>query len=144
MKKIAMCILSVLALCSCSKDDTEITTAPLNGQYIYESGNLTVAVDVDDTETGITIFENGSYVYQSLHIPVSGSWPTYRYEYFYNYRGVVLNCQYYTNTAFTATVSDNSTNVNLPDTMQFKLDNRTLDANGDGILDETQPDIFGD
>ncbi len=66
MKKIALLILAVFSLCSCSKDETD-TAVPADGQYIYESENLTVAVRVDNTETGITIYENGSYVYQSLH-----------------------------------------------------------------------------
>lgn len=142
MKKIALLILAVFSLCSCSKDETD-TAVPADGQYIYESENLTVAVRVDNTETGITIYENGSYVYQSLHRSIYGSWPTYRYEYGYNYSELVLDCQYAENTAFVATVSDNHTEVNLPATMQFTLDNRTLDANGDGILDETPPDLFG-
>lgn len=142
MKRIALLILAAVALCSCSKDETKDITTPVNGQYLYENENLTVAVRVDNTETGITIYENGSYVYQSLHRSVYGSWPTYRYEYGYSYSELVLDCQYAENTAFVATVSDNQTEVSLPATMQFKLDNRTLDANGDGILDETQPDLF--
>lgn len=141
MKKVVLLILAAVALCSCSKNETD-TAVPVSGQYIYESENLTAAVRVDNTETGITIYENGSYVYQSLHRSVYGSWPTYRYEYGYNYSELVLDCQYAENTAFVATVSDNQTEVSLPATMQFKLDNRTLDANGDGILDEMQPDLF--
>lgn len=142
MKKITLLILAAVALCACSKDETD-TAVPADGQYIYESENLTVAIRVDNTETGITIYENCSYVYQSLHRSIYGSWPTYRYEYGYNYSKLVLDCQYVENTVFVATVSDNHTEVNLPATMQFILDNRTLDANGDGILDETQPDLFG-
>ena len=130
MKKIALFIWAVIALCSCSRDDTDIN-APADGQYIYENGNLTVAINVDNTDTGITIFENGSYVYQSLYLPVSGSWPVYRYDYV----DLVLDCQYVDNTTFSATVSNNQTEISLPATMLFKLDNRVLDINGDGVLD---------
>lgn len=143
MKKVVAFILALVALCSCSKDDAEITSSPTNGQYIYESGNLTVAIRVDNAETGITIFENGSYVYQSLHQSVSGSWPTYRYEYEYSYTDLALSCRYSDSDAFTATVNTNQIDVSLPATMQFKLDNRTLDTNGDGILDEMQSEISG-
>ena len=140
--KRSFAVLTLLLLAAgCSKDETD-TATPVNGQYIYENENLTVAVRIDNTETGITIYENGSYVYQSLHRSVYGSWPTYRYEYGYSYSELVLDCQYAENTAFVATVSNNQTEVSLPATMQFKLDNRTLDANGDGILDEMQPDLF--
>lgn len=140
MKKIALYILSVVALCSCSKDDTAIDTMPANGQYIYENGNITVAISVDNSETGITVFENGSYVYQSLYRSVSGSWPTYRYEYG-SYGELILNCHYTDNDTFTATVGNNQTDADLPTTMLFKLDSRMLDANGDGILDEMQSEI---
>lgn len=135
MKKIALYILAVVALCSCSKDDTAIDTMPANGQYIYENENIIVAVSVDNSETGITVFENGSNVYQSLHRTVSGSWPTYRYEYG-SYGELILNCHYTDNDTFTATVGNNQTDADLPTSMLFKLDSRVLDANGDGILDE--------
>lgn len=135
MKKIALYILSVVALCSCSKDDTAIDTMPANGQYIYENGNITVAISVDNSETGITVFENGSYVYQSLYRSVSGSWPTYRYEYG-SYGELIINCHYTDNDTFTATVGNNQTDADLPTSMLFKLDSRVLDANGDGILDK--------
>lgn len=142
MKKIALFILALVVLCSCSKDDTPTDTMPANGQYIYENENITVAISVDNSKTDITVFENGSYVYQSLHQSVSGSWPTYKYEYG-SYGELALNCRYTDSDAFTATVSKNQTDADLPNTMLFKFDNRVLDANGDGILDEKQPDLLG-
>lgn len=150
MKKTILFILIIAFLCSCSKNDV---IAPVNGQYLYENENLTVAVRIDNEETGITIFENGGYVYQSLYRSVYGAWPAYRYEYegdvYRNYQikdydvPLVLICKYIENTVFEAAVSDNQTDVILPDTMQFVLDNRTLDVNGDGVLDSYQPEFSG-
>lgn len=147
MKKILVFLLSVVfVLASCSKDET-YADIPKNGQYIYENKNLLVAVYVHESIAGITIFENGKWIYQDLRGSVHGSWPTYRYEYG-GYRYViymaklVLDCQYAENTAFVATVSDNQTEINLPTIMQFRFDKRILDINGDGILDVMQPDLF--
>lgn len=143
MRRLALfALLAVFVLASCSKDET-YADIPKNGQYIYENKNLLVAVYVHESIAGITIFENGKWVYQDLRGSVHGSWPTCRYEYGGSYKAkLVLDCQYAENTAFVATVSDNQTEVNLPTIMQFRFDKRILDINGDGILDVMQPDLF--
>lgn len=133
--------MAVFVLTSCSKDET-CADIPKNGQYIYENKNLLVAVYVHESIAGITIFENGKWVYQDLRGSVHGSWPTYRYECRDNYKELVLDCQYAENTAFVATVSDNQTEINLPTIMQFRFDKKILDINGDGILDVMQPGLF--
>ena len=65
MKKIALLILAVFALCSCSKDETD-TAAPADGQYIADAMDLVVCV----------VLENGKCTYFAPFIcgKVVGSW----------------------------------------------------------------------
>lgn len=143
MKRLAFSLLVALCLCACSKD-SGLETSPKAGQYIYADGTITAAVNVGKYNTvGITIFENGSYVYQDLNGSVQDAQPGYRYSFsgagfIHNSGKLVIMCEYSNSKEFTAVVETNETAVTLPASMPFRYDNTVLDINGDGVLDSTQ------
>lgn len=127
MKKI---ILAALLLCAaCSKGTEPITGGSVleAGQYLYEDGKITAAVRISDG-VGVTIFVDGVYVYQDLAGIVR--------ETGYSFGALVLNRTSTGSREFTAYVEHNSTGVDLPAYMDFRKDSRTLDANGDGVIDK--------
>lgn len=150
MKKILFALLTAFMLVSCQKD-SENGSLPKIGQYLYTDNTYTVAVGVYENKKScsITVFENGKYVWQDVRSSdnLSGDWPIYTFAYSSSYYPhylqsgeIVLNCTYNKNSEFLATVQENTTEINLPTSMQFKYDNKVLDKNGDGILDELQPE----
>lgn len=151
MKKIALLTLVAVALCSCSKDET--TAAPTDGQYIADAMDLVVCMVLENGKcTYFAPFICGEAVSSWNDISTSGDYPNYVYR----VEDLTITANFESPTAFAATL-DGSLNTGnnkpneLPNGMQsyfdgtvikFTLDNRTLDANGDGVLDETQPDLF--
>lgn len=136
MKRIAIFILCAVVL-SCSKDDDNINIEdPKMGQYVYTDPIYTISINTM-SETGITIFENGKYVFQQLRGVVFSVIENTDY-FTLTYEGLTLDIKYTTKSSFTATIKDNALKIKLPSPMHFKLDNRALDANGDGVLDSTQ------
>lgn len=148
MKKILFALLTIFIFASCQKD-SENVSQPKTGQYLYTDNTYTIAVGVYENKKycSITIFENGKYVWQDVRSDknLSGDWPTYIFAYSsYNLQSgeIVFNCTYNNNSEFSAAVQENTTEINLPASMVFKYDNKVLDRNGDGILDELQPEYF--
>lgn len=150
MKNILLATAVIFVLASCSKDEKEII--PVNGQYIANAGDLTAAVILKDGNcTYFALFMRGEVVSSWTDITTSGSYPNY------TYRVSELNiiAKFENATTFSVILDGVlSTGANfggLQNGMQvafegsipikFELDNRVLDANGDGILDERQPDI---
>lgn len=129
-------LLALLCLfgCSDSMQERAEDTKPKAGQYLCVDGTITAAVHIDGSEAGITVFENGKYVYQDLGGSVSDMQPYYLYK----FSGLVLRCSYSSSLEFSALVEANENKLNLPYSMQFRYDNTVLDINGDGILDSTQ------
>lgn len=144
MRKIIYALFVILILASCDKEKAHV---PDEGQYVYSDENYTVAIYVypDDDDCGITIFENGSYVWQDVYSfnNISGSWPEYEFKFSKDYKKLTLECSYSNESTFTAMAIENSTGVKIPVSMLFKRDKRMLDKNKDGILDERQPELFG-
>lgn len=151
MKKIALLILAAVALCSCSKDET--TVVPADGQYIADAMDLVVCMVLENEKcTYFAPFICGEVVSSWNNVSTSGNYPNYVYR----VDDLTITANFESPTAFTATLvgslnTGNNKPNELPNGMQsyfdgadikFKLDNRTLDANGDGILDEMQPDLF--
>ena len=150
MKKILFTLLTIVIFASCQKD-SENVSQPKTGQYLYIDNTYTVAVSVyaNKKSCSITVFENGKYVWQDVRSDnnLSGDWPKYTFAYSSSYNQyylrsgeIVLNCTYNNDSEFLATVQGNTTEINLPASMIFKYDNKVLDRNGDGVLDELQPE----
>lgn len=137
MKKQAVILAAVAALVGCSGADLPLegeNISPKPGQYVATSGSFTAALVVGDV-VGLTIWDDGSYIYQDLRGRAEkGGWPTYVYE----FDKLILDCTYTSLTAFTANVEANGTPIQLPSGLRFSYDSRVLDANGDGILDSAQ------
>lgn len=150
MKKILLTIVAIFALASCSKDEKEIT--PVSGQYIAKAGDLVAVVVLKDgTCTYFAPFMHGKVVSSWTNITTSGSYPNYTYR----VSELDIIAKFENATTFSAILDGVlSTSANLGGlqdgvhivfggsaSIKFELDNRVLDANGDGILDEIQPDI---
>lgn len=140
MKKAVIMLAALLGLSACSKDSDTPDTADnalRTGQYVYSDKTITAAVDWDGSSTaGITLYENGRYVYQCKAGYVrhnSGA----VFEILCG-NDMVLICSVSNNVSFSAHVDNNVTRVQLPKTMPFRLDASVLDANGDGVLDSWQ------
>ena len=140
MKKAVIMLAALLSLSACSKDSDTPDTADnalRTGQYVYSDKTITAAVDWDGSSTaGITLYENGRYVYQCKAGYVrhnSGA----VFEILCG-NDMVLICSVSNNVSFSAHVDNNVTRVQLPKTMPFRLDASVLDANGDGVLDSRQ------
>lgn len=131
MKKILLIVLEVAALVSCSKNEAEELP---NGQYIHAKEDMVIAINVDRGKCrGITIFREGRFAYQELYLATtSGTYPAYIYD----FEKMVLQCNYTGINTFYATILTNDTGETMPDLLVFKQDNRVLDVNGDGILDQ--------
>lgn len=152
MKRILFFILAIAALCSCSKDETTVT--PADGQYIADAMDLVVCMVLENGKcTYFAPFICGEVVSSWNNVSTSGNYPNYMYR----VEDLTITANFESTTAFTATLDGSlNTGTNRPDELPngtqsyfdgstpiyFKLDNRTLDANGDGILDEMQPDLF--
>lgn len=131
---------ALLSLSACSKDSDTPDTADnalRAGQYVYADKTITAAVDWDGSSTaGITLYENGRYVYQCKADHVSYNAGSV-FEIVYG-NDIVFICSVSNNVSFSAYVDNNVTRVQLPKTMPFRLDASVLDANGDGVLDGWQ------
>ena len=153
MKKNLFLLIAFIAtiLCSCSSDDGN-DNAPKQSQFIYSDNSILVGISIGNPYV-ISIFKNGECVYQNLYgAKVSGEYPIYTYT--YNAPGyesdvhLKLTCSYSNPSSFTATVEYSNIIgenysphykgevITRPSTMLFKADNRILDVNGDGVLDE--------
>ena len=150
MKKIALLILAVFALCSCSKDET--TATPADGQYIADAMDLVACVVLENGKcTYFAPFICGKAVSSWDNVSTYGDYPNYVYR----VEDLTITANFESPTTFTVSlVGSLNTGNNKPNELpngtqlyfdsagiKFKLDNRTLDANGDGILDEMQPDL---
>lgn len=140
MKKIAVLLLSVISLLGCSKDNDTLATDGVtskNGQYVYADKTITAAVYLDGSSTvGITIFENGRYIYQCKAGLVSLSSGDTMEMVFAN--DIVFVCSFASERLFSAYVNTNRSGVELPQIMRFSYDSSVLDKNGDGLLDSEQ------
>lgn len=140
MKKAVIMLAALLSLSACSKDSDTPDTADnalRAGQYVYADKTITAAVDWDGSSTaGLTLYENGRYVYQCKAGHVSYNAGSV-FEIVYG-NDIVFICSVSNNVSFSAYVDNNVTRVQLPKTMPFRLDASVLDANGDGVLDSWQ------
>lgn len=138
MKKIVLLIVAVcFGLASCSKDDKDLVEIN-SGQYLYSDNAYTVSINWGLLDQGgITIFENDKRIFQQLYSVIFKAAENADYISLI-YDGLTLEIRYSTLASFTATVKDNQTGLNLPAKMKFKIANRVLDANDDGILDSKQ------
>ncbi len=132
MKRIVLLAAVLAALTGCSGDYD--ATDPELGQYLYETDNLTIDIDVYDSNTSVAIYVDGECKYQYL----SGTKTGDKESYTYRYDKLALACVYTTAKAFTATVAANGTGITLPAEMDFKYSDKTLDGDGDGLLDGWQ------
>lgn len=155
MKKIALFILAVVALCSCSKDET-VTNQPTDGQYIAETTDMVLCMVIENEKcTYFASFIQNVVVDSWNNVSTSGEYPNYVYR----IEDLTITANFESSTAFAATLNGYMGNAGFsPDNfiaggtqavfenvpVYFKLDNRTLDANGDGILDSAQPDLFSE
>lgn len=128
MKKQIIAALLLCSACTVESGKDPITGGAIlePGQYLYEDETITAAVKFGGG-VGITIFANGAYVYQDLNGIAKDTG--------YSFSALVLNCTDMESKAFTAYVEHNSTGVDLPAYLDFRQDNRTLDVNGDGLID---------
>lgn len=147
MKKITFLLIAFMAIifCACSSDDDESKSR----QFIYADDSLVVSMS-GERNLRISIFKNKECVYQNLYnMTVSGDYPVYTYTYKdYENGQLQLVCTYSNPSTFTAIVEQcnivgqiffphyKGEIIILPSTMLFKANNKILDANGDGILDE--------
>lgn len=123
MKKALLLLLTAVAVLSCGKSGSSKV-----GQYIYTDAAFTISLELfEGSDTGITVFQNGKYVYQDLAGKVNGS--EYRYD------ALKLTCTFDSDDAITARISEDRTGLNLPSSMVFSRSDRVLDVNGDGLLD---------
>ena len=149
MKKITFLLVAIMAtmFCACSSDNDN---APENSQFIYADNSILISITRGPT-FGITIFKNGECAYQNLYnVTVSGEYPIYTYIYKDSWSNTHLKFtgSYSSPSTFTAIVElceiigqhisphYKGQTITLPSTMVFKADNRVLDVNGDGLLDE--------
>lgn len=140
MKKAVIMLAALLSLSACSKDSYTPDTADnalRAGQYVYADKTITAAVYWDGSSTaGLTLYENGRYVYQCKAGHVSYNAGSV-FEILYG-NDMVLICSVSNNVSFSAYVDNNATGVQVPKTMPLRLDASVLDANGDGELDSWQ------
>lgn len=62
MKKALLLLLATVAVLSCGKSGSSKV-----GEYIYEDAVFTIGLGIfEGASTGITVFQNGKYVYQDL------------------------------------------------------------------------------
>ncbi len=144
----------VTMLCACSSDDGN-NNAPKQSRFIYSDDSILVSISVKNF-LALNIFKNGESVYQNLYgAKMSGEYPIYTYTYYAPGSSMNIHlqlaCSYSNPSSFTATVEYSNIIgkdyslyykgevITLPSTMLFKADNRVLDANGDGFLDELFP-----
>lgn len=123
MKKALLLLLTAVAVLSCGKSGSSKA-----GQYIYEDAVFTISLELfEGSDTGITVFQNGKYVYQDLAGKVSGG--EYRYD------ALKLSCAFDSDDVITARIGEDRTGLNLPSSMVFSRSDRVLDVNGDGLMD---------
>lgn len=151
MKNIVFTLLASLLFVSCSKDETNVK--PADGQYIVDSMDLVICMFLKNGECAyFAPFLCGKVVSNWRDVSTSGDYPNYVYR----IGDLTITANFESPTVFSAVldgVLNTSTNTEDMQTgtqivfgdnaLKFVLDNRTLDANGDGILDEMQPDLFG-
>lgn len=135
MKKILLGFVTLILLPACGGDNDEAMEAPLRGQYVAEQGNITASIYFDNGAY-ITIYTDGICNYQDVRTGgySSGNWPDYTYT-FTDPRSLtklVLRCSFTDAKNFTSTSNSDI----LPSPLYFRYDNRVLDENGDGILDD--------
>lgn len=149
MKKIISSLFAALVLCaSCSKDENNIV--PADGQYIADAGDLVAVMVLENGNcTYFAPFVDGEVFGSWTNVSTSGDYPKYTYK----VSGLNIASTFAGPTAFSAMLDGvlvkGQDGVNMESAqlafggsvVQFKLDSRVLDKNGDGILDEKQPDI---
>jgi len=149
MKKIISSLFAALVLCaSCSKDENNIV--PADGQYIADAGDLVAVVVLENGNcTYFAPFVDGEVFSNWTNVNTSGDYPKYTYK----VSGLNIASTFSNPTAFSAVLDgvlvkgQNGVSMGSAQlvfggsVVQFKLDSRVLDKNGDGILDEKQQDI---
>ena len=142
MKKVIFFALICLASFSCKKESFQ------PGQYVAREGQYVVSIRTDNRWIGIfDKTQKGNLVYwSSSGNSLSGDYPDFIYifdntvsPHWIKPTGkIVMDCHYDDFKHFTATVKEQLTELNLPTILRFTKDDRPLDTNGDGILDEMQ------
>lgn len=117
---------ALLLLAGCGKEDSFRT----GDQYVGRSGRYVLSVHFDGWAT---VFEDGRYLVQDRYAKTEGEYPLLHYE----ACGVSMDCAFTDPSAFTATLTGKG-GLDLPDVMTFRRSDTPLDADGDGILDETR------
>jgi len=136
MKKIVVILFVAVGLFSCSSGDDNTESGDIEwGQYVYSDNKYVVSINAPSNGE-ITIYENGKCVFQQLTGITFNIIETNEYYHFgWAYDGLTLTVKHSTKSSFKATVDENTLQISLPNTMQFKLNNTVLDADSDGILD---------
>lgn len=142
MKRIVFFIALCISLVSCdSNDDND--ALPVDGQYIAETNSMLFSMQLVGGEcTGLTIFNSGEYFSQTRDVSTSGGYPKYKYT----AGSLTFQAKFSDVDKFNASISGGASSedgrthwvIDGPATFLFSLDNRVLDANGDGILDTVQ------
>lgn len=144
-------LLLLFIICaSCSKDE-ESSNRP-EGQYVFKNDTILVAVSFENGKPIlINTFIRGGSVSQIRNLTTSGEYPQLNVSYSsYPSEELQMIINFNSISSFSALVSVCNVekgnwawyyahkNIVFPKQMNFKLDNTTLDMNGDGILDSTQ------
>lgn len=147
MKNILLTIVAIFALASCSKDDSDIIM-PTDGQYVCDATDIYFSAVLSNGKcVEFTVYTKGEYFGSWHDITNSGRYPNYKYM----VDGMDIAVEFSSPNSFDALLSgvfrigydDNSPMatgqtlaINLTTPVQFHLDNKVLDANGDGLLDK--------
>lgn len=140
MKRYLYFILMVLLACGCSSDGDDNETLP-TGQYVARSGSVVLSTELANGNfLRLTAFKDNSVVSQCSNVATTGQYPNLTYS----GSGFTLSCKFANTGQFSATLSGNLPTlytdkpIDLSGTYQFSRYDGVLDANGDGILDNSQ------
>lgn len=150
IKYLALMLVALLGMMACSSDD-EGSNSP-EGQYVFRNDTLLVAIHFSNGKAyKFDAFVKGGSVAQFYFKEVSGEYPKQTAEYsVYMGDELKLDLDFSSVDLFSASVRSCNLSradwawyyehrkVGLPQRMNFKKDEKVLDMNGDGILDETQ------
>lgn len=140
MKKALFLILSVFWLAGCSTDGDD-AKRPTAGNYIGRSGSFVLSVELANNKcTRVTGFKDNAVFSQVANITTTGQYP----DYIYSGDGFNLICHFTDAKNFSASVSGQMPilykggYLDVSGTYNFTYTKDVLDANGDGVLDNSQ------
>ncbi len=141
MKKILLYVAICFGFASCDSNDNN-GTLPVDGQYVAQTGDMLFSMQLYKGKClCFTMFDSGYYFAQSFSVSTSGDYP----EYEYTAKGLTIRVKFTDVDIFNAKLSGGASSVDGTHwviagsfTVTFRLDDRVLDANGDGVLDSWQ------